>query len=682
MKSTHIAYSLMLFLAFPATPQTQVDLRTQSKSVDFSGANTTKPFRTGTQLPASCSVSETFFKTDATPGQNLWACTATNVWTLQSGASNIPAMGGQAGAVLSTDGTTAAWRTLGGDVGGTPDAAVVDGLQGRTVSSTAPSDGQVLRWNGTAGQWQPYANVASGGTNYSQSFTGQTTVTLAGSAHGLGTTSLLVDCYDTSIPAVRLTPTSVTVHPTTYDVRVTFAAPQSGYCAVNGSGASQSAFTTTNNTFASGTTQTFQAALVATSADRTAPVKSGTTLPVTCTSGDQFFKTNATAGQNLYFCTGTNTWTQMMGSQLVASVFGRNGAVTGAQGDYSFSQISGTASNSQLAAGIDAVKIGAGTVSNTVLGYLANATGDVQAQINGKAASSHSHTAAGDVSGDLSSLTVTGLEGRAVSAAVPSDGQALVWSAGASAWQPGTVAGGGGGAGMASQLGDFAVTRTGTTVLTAGANCSASTPCNARFGSLAYSITRSCTATITAGTGTAYIYLSSSGILTIGHNVTVSGSTGCLAQSGVTAFPSDALPLYTWTATSAAWDAAGGRDYRAVLSTKNVAPGTGIATLESSGRTTVSVDSAVVPTYLTGTATLDFASLANGSCAADQSFTLFGAATGDAVAPGWPAALEAGLIGTMRVSAANTISVRLCNYSGGTLDPASATFRATVVRNF
>jgi hypothetical protein len=40
---------------------TQVDLRTQSKSVDFSGANTTKPFKAGTVLPATCSVGEAFF---------------------------------------------------------------------------------------------------------------------------------------------------------------------------------------------------------------------------------------------------------------------------------------------------------------------------------------------------------------------------------------------------------------------------------------------------------------------------------------------------------------------------------------------------------------------------------------------------------------------------------------------
>jgi hypothetical protein len=66
--------------------QTQVDLSKQSKSVDFSAANTTKPFKAGTVLPATCGVAETFFQTNAPAGLNLYACTAVNSWTLLSGA--------------------------------------------------------------------------------------------------------------------------------------------------------------------------------------------------------------------------------------------------------------------------------------------------------------------------------------------------------------------------------------------------------------------------------------------------------------------------------------------------------------------------------------------------------------------------------------------------------------------
>jgi hypothetical protein len=45
----------------------------------------------------------------------------------------------------------------------------------------------------------------------------------------------------------------------------------------------------------------------------TKPARSGTTLPSTCAVGEQFFKTDATAGQNLHFCTAVNVWTQMSG---------------------------------------------------------------------------------------------------------------------------------------------------------------------------------------------------------------------------------------------------------------------------------------------------------------------------------------------------------------------------------
>ena len=49
----------------------------------------------------------------------------------------------------------------------------------------------------------------------------------------------------------------------------------------------------------------------ASGAAATQPAKKGTIVPATCTVGEQFFKTDAAAGQNLYFCTAANTWTQM-----------------------------------------------------------------------------------------------------------------------------------------------------------------------------------------------------------------------------------------------------------------------------------------------------------------------------------------------------------------------------------
>ncbi|MGA8311025.1 MAG: hypothetical protein WB755_13415, partial [Terriglobales bacterium] len=173
-----------------------------------------------------------------------------------------------------------------------------------------------------------------------------------------------------------------------------------------------------------------------------------------------------------------------------------------------------------------------------------------------------------------------------------------------------------------------------------------------------------------------------SGILMVGHNLTVACSAGCVQQSGVTSFPANVIPVYTWTATTGAWDAPGGRDQRAFLTAKTLAGGQGIILTETPGQSTIAVDNGVVPTYLTNSAVLNFPSISTGACAADLTLTVTGANAGDAIAPGWPAGLASGLIGTMVVSSANTVTVRLCNLSGLSVQPASAAYRATIVRNY
>jgi len=55
--------------------------------VDFSGSTGTAPNKTGTALPATCTVGQTYFKTDAAAGRNVYACTAANTWTLEGDGS-------------------------------------------------------------------------------------------------------------------------------------------------------------------------------------------------------------------------------------------------------------------------------------------------------------------------------------------------------------------------------------------------------------------------------------------------------------------------------------------------------------------------------------------------------------------------------------------------------------------
>lgn len=84
--------------------------------------------------------------------------------------------------------------------------------------------------------------------------------------------------------------------------------------------------------------------------------------------------------------------------------------------------------------------------------------------------------------------------------------------------------------------------------------------------------------------------------------------------------------------------------------------------------------------YLSGSNTINPSALADGSCATAGTITVTGATTGDNVAPGWPSTLDAGVVGTMFVSASDTVSVRLCNWSGVTVDVASSTFKAGITK--
>jgi hypothetical protein len=64
--------------------QTQVDLRTQGKDVDFSGGSNVKPMPVGTMLPATCTTGAMFFKSNAPTGSNLYGCAGTS-WTIENG---------------------------------------------------------------------------------------------------------------------------------------------------------------------------------------------------------------------------------------------------------------------------------------------------------------------------------------------------------------------------------------------------------------------------------------------------------------------------------------------------------------------------------------------------------------------------------------------------------------------
>jgi len=83
--------------------------------------------------------------------------------------------------------------------------------------------------------------------------------------------------------------------------------------------------------------------------------------------------------------------------------------------------------------------------------------------------------------------------------------------------------------------------------------------------------------------------------------------------------------------------------------------------------------------YLSGSGSINFGDINDGSCATNT-LTITGAATGNKLAPTWPAALEAGLVPSIRISAADTATITLCNVSGSLVNPAAGTFGASVIK--
>lgn len=84
-----------------------------------------------------------------------------------------------------------------------------------------------------------------------------------------------------------------------------------------------------------------------------------------------------------------------------------------------------------------------------------------------------------------------------------------------------------------------------------------------------------------------------------------------------------------------------------------------------------------VAKVLSATAALDFGSIL-AAASADLTITVTGAATGDAVTIGLPAAPDASTTFNAFVSSANTVTVRCFNVGTIAVDPVSATYRAVV----
>lgn len=111
---------------------------------------------------------------------------------------------------------------------------------------------------------------------------------------------------------------------------------------------------------------------------------------------------------------------------------------------------------------------------------------------------------------------------------------------------------------------------------------------------------------------------------------------------------------------------------------------TGVLQAATDDSTKLATTSFVKDVVLTASATLDFPSIAAQTATAitfqSLTITVTGAAVGDAVSIGPPSGINAGLIWEGYVSATNTVTVRVGNCTAAPIDPASATWKATVFK--
>jgi len=172
-------------------------------------------------------------------------------------------------------------------------------------------------------------------------------------------------------------------------------------------GASGSAWNSLVESFRFTGTGVFRAAsggtLDISSAAHSTPAKvgAGASKPTTCAVGEQYFASDATAGQNIFGCTAANTWTLQggSGSGAVASVFGRTGVVAAAAGDYTAAQVTNAVStlgSYSSPAWLTAVTFGGTTLSSTG-GTVYNNAGTGNTQLVFKNSSSQATNGAGSL---------------------------------------------------------------------------------------------------------------------------------------------------------------------------------------------------------------------------------------------------------------------------------------------
>lgn len=160
---------------------------------NFNSASSTAPNQSGTSLPGTCAVGQSYQKTDATAASQLYLCTSLNTWTAQGGSgAGYSLHFGSASATSPADATT---YYIGNFTAGLGFATTDDATQ-QAFKIVAPKAGTITSMAWTA-QWGTGAGVAGSGESVSIGVCISTVLSGVGSCTNVKTTDTWNNTYST-----------------------------------------------------------------------------------------------------------------------------------------------------------------------------------------------------------------------------------------------------------------------------------------------------------------------------------------------------------------------------------------------------------------------------------------------------------------------------------------------------
>jgi len=161
---------------------------TSKGPVDSTSATSTAPIKSGTSLPGTCSVGQLFFKTDAANTGVLYACTATNTFTQQTG---IP---GAHSFTCNIGSATSSTVIATGDTGCYSDTGTLSGnITGATITGNAAA---LATCSITVDIWKANAAYPTSGNKISASAPVTLSSAHTNDAGSVGTWTLPVAAHD------------------------------------------------------------------------------------------------------------------------------------------------------------------------------------------------------------------------------------------------------------------------------------------------------------------------------------------------------------------------------------------------------------------------------------------------------------------------------------------------------